>query len=735
MAKTNRLPWEPSNTERFADQYMAGESNEKLARIFNSSYNKVKHFVARGVRTGLFPKRGTFVPTQEAVVEGLDQVALGVLKRLKSSQTAVDLIALSNEFDLAPKKIQDTIDMLSGQGYLVDIEFGHVKFTYPLAGTRSKRHAEYLDNKRTIKFGIASDAHLCSKYARLDLLNTFFDICVQEGVKTVYDCGNAIDGEARFNKQDLMVHGLGNQVEYWAENWPQREGIVTEFICGDDHEGWYCFEAGTEILTRDRGWIDFQQVLYTDYVATKTVQGRFEWQLPIRIIQKPYKGNLIRLKHRSIDIAVTPEHRFEVEKKSSMHGVSETCIVTAQEIFDEFKPRTIGIPRTTKTWVGVLPEPFSIPVQANRYLSYPGRWVPKEIDAIKLAQLYAWFVTEGSIEGNQITIAQDKEVNPDKHNKIVQILKDCGAVPRVYDTCVQVASPNMAAWLLKNCGKGWANKQLPRWVLDLPSYALAMVFETLIAGDGHNRGKGAGWKFYSGSPWLIAQMSEICQKLGLTCSYAPGKGCVNMHIGEVYDDAFLFEKPTLEAYDGLVFCVSVPNERIFVRHNGKTLWSLNCQREGINIGWYMEQVAKKKGRTDLKYLGYMEHDIELTTPEGGKTVIRLQHPGGGSAYAVSYQPQKIIESLAGGEKPHILLLGHYHKAGSFFLRSVHTVLTGCFQAQSPFMRKKRLAAHLGGYICEFTQAPDGSVLRWKPMFIPFYDESNYDDKWEYRMEG
>jgi hypothetical protein len=116
----------------------------------------------------------------------------------------------------------------------------------------------------------------------------------------------------------------------------------------------------------------------------------------------------------------------------------------------------------------------------------------------------------------------------------------------------------------------------------------------------------------------------------------------------------------------------------------------------------------------------------------GETVIRVQHPGGGSAYALSYTPQKIVESLSGGDKPNILLLGHYHKAGHWFLRNIHTVLGGCFQAQSPFMRKKRLAAHVGGWIIEFLQGDTGDVLEFTSTFIPFYDVSAHE-KWEYKM--
>src|ERR1035437_2193124 len=157
------------------------------------------------------------------------------------------------------------------------------------------------------------------------------------------------------------------------------------------------------------------------------------------------------------------------------------------------------------------------------------------------------------------------------------------------------------------------------------------------------------------------------------------------------------------------------------------------QREGINIGQYMEQTAKNSGRRDLKYIGHMEHDVILSSKKGS-TILRIVHPGGGSAYAFSYQPQKIVESYSPGEKPHILLLGHYHKASYDFIPGVHVVQGGTTMDQSPFMRKKRLEAHVGGWICEFQQGDNGFIQSFQVEWIPFYGKDIYDKKqlWKYQ---
>jgi len=151
------------------------------------------------------------------------------------------------------------------------------------------------------------------------------------------------------------------------------------------------------------------------------------------------------------------------------------------------------------------------------------------------------------------------------------------------------------------------------------------------------------------------------------------------------------------------------------------------QREHINIGELIELKSHKFGRDDLKHLGYIEADV-LVKVGSKPTRIRVFHPGGGTAYSLSYKPQKIIESLQGGDKPDILIVGHFHKLGYFTWRNVDVLLAGCTEDQTPFMRKKHIAAHLGFYVVKAHIAPDGSVNRLIPEKISFYDKGYYADK-------
>lgn len=152
------------------------------------------------------------------------------------------------------------------------------------------------------------------------------------------------------------------------------------------------------------------------------------------------------------------------------------------------------------------------------------------------------------------------------------------------------------------------------------------------------------------------------------------------------------------------------------------------QRERINIGQYFELKAKKAGREDLHFMGHVEADVELRA-KGGSATMRVMHPGGGSSYAFSYAPQKLVESYQGGEKPAILLIGHYHKWDYCFPREVHVISGGCAVDQTMFMRKNKIAAHVGYSLIKIKQDPNrGHVTNLSVEWSPFYDRGFYEKR-------
>ncbi len=128
--------------------------------------------------------------------------------------------------------------------------------------------------------------------------------------------------------------------------------------------------------------------------------------------------------------------------------------------------------------------------------------------------------------------------------------------------------------------------------------------------------------------------------------------------------------------------------------------------------------AIEAARPDFRFLGEEQARVKWQTPAGEYSLM-LIHPGGGSSYALSYRPQKIVESLGGGTKPDMLAIGHYHKAEWMpSYRNVCAVQCGTFQKQTPFMGRQGLAAHVGGWIIDVTVGNGHNVV--KGEFVAFY---------------
>lgn len=142
-----------------------------------------------------------------------------------------------------------------------------------------------------------------------------------------------------------------------------------------------------------------------------------------------------------------------------------------------------------------------------------------------------------------------------------------------------------------------------------------------------------------------------------------------------------------------------------------------------HIGYDIGQSISNE-RPDMDYLGRDCAVVHLTP----NCTLELRHPWDGTAYAISYKPQKMIEAMESDSKPNILAIGHYHKAEYIFHRNVHCFQTGCFQGQTPFTRGKGISVHLGGWIITIHVDKNGYIQAISPMFIPFYSSIKDDYK-------
>jgi hypothetical protein len=117
----------------------------------------------------------------------------------------------------------------------------------PAVGALSQAGAYRSRPDGTYRFGFTSDSHLCSKYAREDVLTDLYRRFRELGVDRVFHAGNWLEGEASFNRFTLDVHGMQPQIRYFVRTYPKVDGLTTYAVAGDDHEGWWCQREGVDI--------------------------------------------------------------------------------------------------------------------------------------------------------------------------------------------------------------------------------------------------------------------------------------------------------------------------------------------------------------------------------------------------------------------------------------------------------------------------------------------------------
>lgn len=210
---------------------------------------------------------------------------------------------------------------------------------------------------------------------------------------------------------------------------------------------------------------------------------------------------------------------------------------------------------------------------------------------------------------------------------------------------------------------------------------------------------------------------DICKSEGIENVYHTG----DIDEGEQMRQGHQYECYTQGADDHVKEIV-----RVYPKREGMTTHFITgnhdasiIKRCGYDIG---HPIANQ--REDMKYLGQSSAVINLTP----NCTLELRHPIDGTTYALSYKIQKMIESMSGGEKPNIVAVGHYHKSEYFFYRNVHAFQTSSFQAQTPWMKGKGIAAAIGGWIVEIHVDDEGTITRIKQEYIPFYKAIHEDYK-------
>ncbi|KKM66658.1 hypothetical protein LCGC14_1479040, partial [marine sediment metagenome] len=361
-----------------------------------------------------------------------------------------------------------------------------------------------------------------------------------------------------------------------------------------------CYDDQTEILTENRGWQLFKDLLEDDKVAA-LVGDNLVYQQPNRVARFPYKGEMIGFEGENVDFLVTPDHKMWVSTRTTRKKIwGKYEIRTAEEIYGS---QLVRLKRNSQ-WVGVETD---LSPDVFEWLGF-------------------WFA-EGSVGeyGNQkrITITQvnDIDYTRDLFERAGIAWREWKRKPSGINFVVDKESELFERlWLLlKDAGKA-RTKKIPVELLHAPKEHLQAFLAGMIKGDG-TVGKSTCVKI--SSQILADQLQEIAVKAGFVANVNKEKDytgreivfdgivkghtngpqyCVTFVKPQKYRPLLLCDKNSTrrrgwykEQYDGEVFCVEMPPIPVYVRRKGKGFWCLRTYRELLDttvktwLDWFREE--------------------------------------------------------------------------------------------------------------------------------------------------
>lgn len=395
---------------------------------------------------------------------------------------------------------------------------------------------------------------------------------------------------------------LKREVQKYLENQVARASAVGAL----DHPS--CQLADTKILT-ENGWKYISDVNVGENILTVTEDKNIEIKPILRKIDEPYKGKLIHLKSRSIDIKVTPNHRFPIlDRNQKWKG-----FFTAQDIFDgnipDFNHCYLF---KTGLWYGSEDKEFVINELTDAELSIiPSKKIKEKYSHKLVIPMEIWmkfmgiYLSEGDCQyrrtqnGGVVNIHQVKEnIIEEIHNMLDEFPLPYKVKKYKSHTTFSIFDMRLAKYL-QQFGKCY-DKHIPYEIKKQSKEMLKIFYDWFVMGDGRKRGVSktnyVTDDVFSTSERLALDLNEIQLKIGYSGSFheedrhkdrmiegrlikAENSHNMFFSLRSLAKNITLDRRKmevTEEDYDGRVYCVEVENHTFYTMCNdGHCLWSGN----------------------------------------------------------------------------------------------------------------------------------------------------------------
>jgi len=335
-----------------------------------------------------------------------------------------------------------------------------------------------------------------------------------------------------------------------------------------------CYDDETEILT-SCGWKFMKDLSKDELVATLNPKNnKLDYQKILDYVSYKFKGDMYKLKSDSIDLVVTPRHNLYVKNKTSnkfeLMKIEDVCKIKSYHYH-----KTGGV-----KWIGRSEKCFVLHSMTNKNKMVKSK-IKFNMDL--WLEFFGYWLAEGCIykdrnDHYRVCIVQSRK------SKYFGNISKCISkfnYDFTYDKDEFIIRNKQLYTYLLRFGKAMG-KFIPSELLMLNKRQLKILFNSLMKDSGSIRG--VGYKYVTTSTKLADQVQILAIKLGYSAriSIQKLKNIKNNYIYTVQIEksdviTVKFSQISKTRYDGMVYCVTVPNHIIFVRRKGKPVFCGNTE--------------------------------------------------------------------------------------------------------------------------------------------------------------
>ena len=449
-----------------------------------------------------------------------------------------------------------------------------------------------------------------------------------------------------------------------------------------------CYDKETEILT-DKGWKKFENLDGSEKVLTKNPEtGELFYVKPIEYVRQRYKGKMLYVKNRYINFMVTPNHKVWLHKGrwSFKFGRKKFELYKAEEVA---KFKDVYYDRANCYWKGKEEKYFVLPsVEKRRGAGHTGRSYSYESSCITIPmnlwlEFLGYYLSEGwcdrrGYRNNNGSGYYGVFVSQEEGKRARQIEKNLKKISeflgvklskRIRGKVIEFKINNKQLWnYVKDLGDNAKEKRIPSFIKNLPSKQIKIFLDAFSLGDGKDKEKltrRVKYIFATASTYIRDDLMDLALRCGYASSYRKNISkrnnteCITYHINVTTQTYISFLNSHLKNstdmmkkewvdYDGYVYCVEIPTKwhLLFVRRNGKTIWSGNT-RAGRLLGTMFLKFVDNLGEVGRE-LGVVVKRGEDTFTVLRKVLKAFYEEWKKTGGHLSYELNRLFKQIFGG---------------------------------------------------------------------------------------